>query len=66
LAEADQRGRSMGQLFTGVGTFSVLAGLLLLVNKLFPWLVDRIMRRKVRALFKDEIAARENQVPVSV
>lgn len=32
LADADRRGRSMGQLFTGVGTFSVLAGLLLLVN----------------------------------
>lgn len=32
LAQADRRGHSMGQLFTGVGTFSVLAGLLLLVN----------------------------------
>ncbi len=32
LAEAEGRGRTMGQLFTGVGTFSVLAGLLLLVN----------------------------------
>lgn len=32
LAQATGRGRSMGQLFTGVGTFSVLAGLLLLVN----------------------------------
>ena len=40
--------------------------LLLLVNKLFPWLVDRIMRRKVRTLFKEEIAAREAQTPVSV
>ena len=40
--------------------------LLLLVNKLFPWLVDRIMRRKVRTLFKEEIAAREARTPVSV
>jgi short-subunit dehydrogenase len=40
--------------------------LLLLVNKLFPWLVDRIMRRKVRTLFKEEIAAREAGIPVSV
>lgn len=40
--------------------------LLLLVNKLFPWLVDRIMRRKVRTLFKEEIAARESRTPVSV
>lgn len=32
LAEANGRGRTMRQLFTGVGTFSVLAGLLLLVN----------------------------------
>ncbi len=40
--------------------------LLLLVNKLFPWLVDRIMRRKVRTLFKEEIAAREACTPVSV
>jgi short-subunit dehydrogenase len=40
--------------------------LLLLVNKLFPWLVDRIMRRKVRTLFKEEIAAREAGTPVSV
>lgn len=32
LSQADHRGRAMGQLFTGVGTFSVLAGLLLLVN----------------------------------
>lgn len=40
--------------------------LLLLVNKLFPWLVDRIMRRKVRTLFKEEIAAREARAPVSV
>ncbi|MBM4097450.1 MAG: SDR family NAD(P)-dependent oxidoreductase [Planctomycetes bacterium] len=28
--------------------------LLLLVNRFLPWLVDRIMRRKVKNLFKDE------------
>lgn len=32
LADAERQGHAMGQLFTGVGTFSVLAGLLLLVN----------------------------------
>jgi len=31
--------------------------LLLLVNKYLPWMVDRIMRRKVKALFKDEAKA---------
>jgi hypothetical protein len=29
-------------------------------------MVDRIMRRKVRTLFKEEIAAREANTPVSV
>jgi len=43
LTEADQRGRAMGQLFTGVGTFSVLAGLLLLVN-LFVMLAEERKR----------------------
>lgn len=43
LAEADRRGRAMGQLFTGVGTFSVLAGLLLLVN-LFVMLAEERKR----------------------
>ena len=52
LADADQQGRSMGQLFTGVGTFSVLAGLLLLVNlfvmmAIFSWFAvpDRYRHR---------------------
>ena len=40
--------------------------LLLAINKFFPWMVDRIMRRKVRTLFKEEIAAREANTPVSV
>jgi len=31
--------------------------LLLRVNRFLPWLVDRIMRRKVKALFKDEAKA---------
>ncbi len=43
LAEADRRGHAMGQLFTGVGTFSVLAGLLLLVN-LFVMLAEERKR----------------------
>lgn len=43
LAEADQRGSAMGKLFTGVGTFSVLAGLLLLVN-LFVMLAEERKR----------------------
>src|SRR5262249_14000045 len=42
--------------------------LLLFVNRWFPWLVDRILRRKVRGLFKDEIAEREKgkKEPVAV
>jgi short-subunit dehydrogenase len=42
--------------------------LLLFVNKWFPWLVDLIMRRKVRSLFKDEIEARQKgkKEPVEV
>ena len=38
--------------------------LLLWINMLFPWLVDRIMRKKVRTLFKDEIQA--SQTPAAV
>lgn len=32
LRDANEQGQAMGQLFVGVGTFSVLAGVLLLVN----------------------------------
>jgi short-subunit dehydrogenase len=35
--------------------------LLVWVKRFLPWLVDRVARRKVRSLFKDEIAAREAQ-----
>lgn len=40
-------------------TFTLQGRMLLLVNKLFPWFVDMMTRRKVRQLFKDEIAARK-------
>ncbi len=43
LAEADAQGQSAGQLFTGIGTFSVLAGVLLLVN-LFVMLAEERKR----------------------
>ena len=33
--------------------------MLVLVSRLFPRLADRIARRKVRALFRDEIAGRQ-------
>jgi short-subunit dehydrogenase len=40
-------------------TFTWKGWLLVLVSRFFPWLVDRITKRKVRELFKDEIAARK-------
>jgi short-subunit dehydrogenase len=40
-------------------TFTWKGWLLVLVSRFFPWLVDRITRKKVRELFKDEIAARK-------
>lgn len=43
LRDAQEQGRSMGQLYTGVGTFSVLAGVLLLVN-LFVMLAEERKR----------------------
>lgn len=39
LKHAVERGSSLGQLFTGIGTFSVLAGVLLLIN-LFVMLAE--------------------------
>jgi short-subunit dehydrogenase len=39
-------------------TFTLQGRLLLLVNRFFPWFVDMMSRRKVRQLFKEEIAAR--------
>lgn len=35
--------------------------LLVWVNRFFPWLADRVAARKVRALFRDEIAARRRE-----
>jgi short-subunit dehydrogenase len=35
--------------------------LLVLVSRFLPWLADRVAARKVRALFRDEIAARRRQ-----
>ncbi len=43
LRQARDEGRSLGQLYTGVGTFSVLAGVLLLVN-LFVMLAEERKR----------------------
>jgi short-subunit dehydrogenase len=39
--------------------------LLLLVNRLAPWVVDFFTRRKVRQLFADEIAARQGKAPAA-
>jgi short-subunit dehydrogenase len=33
--------------------------LMVLVSRFFPWIVDIVVKRKVRELFKDEIAARK-------
>ena len=39
--------------------------LMVLVSRFFPWIVDMVVRRKVRGLFKDEIEARKkNHVAV--
>ena len=35
--------------------------LMVLVSRFFPRLADRIARRKVRALFRDEILTRQSQ-----
>ena len=40
-------------------TFTLKGWLLVLVSRFFPWLVDRIAKKKVRELFKDEIEARK-------
>ena len=44
-------------------TFTFQGRLLLLVNRFFPWFVDWMSKRKVRELFKDEIAARKQGTP---
>ena len=40
-------------------TFTWKGKLLLLVNRFFPWIVDRVTKRKVRELFAAEIEARK-------
>jgi short-subunit dehydrogenase len=37
--------------------------LIVLVNRFFPWFVDWVMRRKVRSLFRQEIAERKLHEP---
>ena len=32
---------------------------MVLVSRFFPWIADIVVKRKVRGLFKDEIAARK-------
>jgi short-subunit dehydrogenase len=44
-------------------TLSFKGWLLVLVSRFFPWLVDRITKKKVRELFKDEIVARKKPEP---
>jgi short-subunit dehydrogenase len=40
--------------------------MLVLVSRFIPWLADLVVKRKVRGLFKDEIAARKQPSPISV
>ena len=42
-------------------TLTVKGKLLVFVSRFFPWLVDRITKKKVRGLFTEEIASRQNQ-----
>lgn len=42
-------------------TLTLQGKLMVLVNRFFPWLVDRIARKKVRKLFADEIAERQRK-----
>jgi len=39
--------------------------LLVLVNRFFPWIADIVVKRKIRGLFKGEIAARKASKPTS-
>jgi hypothetical protein len=45
-------------------TLSLGGKLLVLVSRLFPRLADFVARRKVRACFREEIAARQAGLPV--
>jgi short-subunit dehydrogenase len=40
-------------------TFTTKGWLLVLFSRFFPWLVDRVTKKKVRELFRDEIEARK-------
>jgi len=42
-------------------TLTFQGKLMVFVSKFFPWLADRIAARKVRQVYKDEIAAREQR-----
>jgi short-subunit dehydrogenase len=42
-------------------TLTLKGWLLVLVSRFFPWLVDRITKKKVRGLFRDEIEARKKR-----
>jgi short-subunit dehydrogenase len=39
--------------------------MLVLVSRFFPWIADLVVKRKVRGLFKEEIAARKQPSPMS-
>lgn len=56
-------GKTLDSLARGSNevTLTLKGKLLVLVSRFFPWLVDRITKRKVRALFTEEIAARQQQ-----
>jgi short-subunit dehydrogenase len=40
--------------------------LLVLVSRFFPWIADIVVKRKIRGLFKDEIAARQQKKEMAV
>ncbi len=44
-------------------TLTFKGWLLVLVSRFLPWLVDRVTKKKVREIFKDEIAARKQAEP---
>jgi short-subunit dehydrogenase len=46
-------------------TFTFKGWLLVMFSRFLPWLVDRVTKRKVRELFKDEIAERTRQTTPS-
>jgi short-subunit dehydrogenase len=62
VAEATLRALERGRHET---TLTLKGRLLLLVNRFLPRLVDALIRRRVRGLFRDEIAARRARAPES-